>query len=32
MDRPDGLALDTAGNLYFSDRGNRRVRKIAPNG
>src|SRR4249919_667262 len=32
MDRPDGLALDTSGNLYFSDRGNRRVRKIAPNG
>jgi len=32
MDRPDGLAVDSIGNVYFSDRGNRRVRRIAPNG
>jgi uncharacterized protein (TIGR03437 family) len=29
---PTGMALDAAGNLYFSDTRNHRVRKIAPNG
>ncbi|NUS61254.1 MAG: hypothetical protein HOQ01_09930, partial [Lysobacter sp.] len=32
IDRPMGLAIDAAGNLYFADSGNRRVRRIAPNG
>src|SRR5688572_20411300 len=32
IDEPAGLARDVAGNLYFSDTGNHRVRKIAPNG
>jgi len=30
--QPNGLALDTAGNLFVSDSGNSRVRKVAPNG
>jgi serine protease len=29
---PDGLALDAAGNLYISDTGNARVRKVAADG
>jgi hypothetical protein len=29
---PQGTALDGAGNLYLSDSGNRRVRKVAPDG
>jgi sugar lactone lactonase YvrE len=32
IDQPSGLAYDTTGNLYFSDAGNHRVRRIAPNG
>jgi uncharacterized protein (TIGR03437 family) len=27
---PEGLALDGAGNLYFADSGNSRVRRLAP--
>ncbi len=29
---PSGITLDAAGNIYFSDRGNDRIRKIAPDG
>lgn len=29
---PEGLALDSQGNLYFSDMGNNRVRKVDPFG
>lgn len=28
----EGVAIDTAGNVYISDSGNSRVRKVAPNG
>lgn len=29
---PVGVAVDRAGNLFIAGRGNRRVRKVAPNG
>lgn len=32
LSRPDGVARDSAGNLYVSDTGNNRVRKIIPEG
>jgi sugar lactone lactonase YvrE len=27
---PNGIAVDSSGNLYIGDRGNRRIRKVAP--
>ena len=32
LDHPDGLAVDSASNLYVADTGNNRVRRIAPDG
>jgi len=32
LNQPNGLALDDAGALYVADRGNFRVRRIAPDG
>ncbi len=32
LNGPQSLALDRAGNLYIADEGNRRVRKVTPNG
>ena len=32
VNQPSGLVVDTAGNIYFADTGNNRVRKIAADG
>jgi trimeric autotransporter adhesin len=32
LNTPEGLAFDSVGNLYFSDSGNNRIRKITPAG
>jgi sugar lactone lactonase YvrE len=32
FDRPAGMAVDTAGNLYVADSYNNRIRRIAPDG
>jgi hypothetical protein len=31
LNTPQGVALDTSGNVYLSDTGNNRIRKLAPN-
>ncbi len=32
LDRPYGVALDKAGNIYFSEPSNQRIRKVSANG
>jgi uncharacterized protein (TIGR03437 family) len=32
IQRPRGVAVDDAGNLYFSDTGNHRIRQVTPDG
>ena len=32
ISQPQGVAVDSAGNVYFSDWGNHRVRKVSPDG
>jgi trimeric autotransporter adhesin len=32
LNNPQGLAVDTLGNLYISDMGNQRIRKVTPAG
>ena len=32
VENPAGIAVDTGGNLFISDSGNNRIRKVTPNG
>ena len=32
LNQPEGVAVDTSGNLYIADTDNNRIRKISPNG
>ena len=32
LNGPQGVAVDTLGNVYIADTANNRVRKVAPNG
>ncbi|HMV82293.1 MAG TPA: BACON domain-containing carbohydrate-binding protein [Blastocatellia bacterium] len=32
MNEPQGLAIDAAGNVYISDTGNNRIRRVSPSG
>lgn len=32
FDRPEGVAMDSAGNLYIADTGNHQIRKLTPDG
>jgi uncharacterized repeat protein (TIGR01451 family) len=32
LNSPQGVAVDIAGNLYISDQGNQRIRRVTPNG
>ena len=32
LNQPEGIAVDNAGNVYVSDAGDNRVRKISPSG
>ncbi len=32
FNRPSGITVDASGNLYISDRGNQRIRKVTPAG